>query len=186
MRVSGIYSIVHIESGKTYVGSSINIKQRWNKHRSALNRGIHCNPHLQNSWTKYGKDAFTFSIIEQVESADLEIKENEYIEKFGIVVNGVFLEDIGYNTNWAGRTGCINNPPKGENHYAYGKEGLRKGKKMPEWFGQEQSNRMIGTARHNIPHSAASKIKMSESKKNKPWSDARREAQNKRKQGVSL
>lgn len=41
-----------------------------------------------------------------------------------------------------------------------------------------------GPGRHNIPHNEETKKKMSVSKKNKPWSLARRLAQENRKQGA--
>ena len=60
---SGIYKIENRRNGKCYIGSSVDIKQRWRAHRSALNSGKHNSPHLQNAWKKHGEDAFAFSIM---------------------------------------------------------------------------------------------------------------------------
>ena len=185
MKISGIYSILHNDSGKIYIGSSINIKQRWNAHRSALNRGKHSNPHLQNAWSKHGKDAFTFSILEEVIADNLEIKENEYISKFGIGLSGtdIFLEEKGFNTHWAGRTGCVD-PTKikrGADHYLYGKVGPNKGRVFSEEIRQNMSTGQTGKKQPNRKElSAESRKKAADTKRNVPWSQARRDAQNNR------
>lgn len=61
--ISGVYAIVHIASGKLYVGSAKCIAKRWQGHRSELGRGIHHSPLLQRAWNKYGSGAFAFVII---------------------------------------------------------------------------------------------------------------------------
>jgi group I intron endonuclease len=60
---SGIYQIICNETGKRYVGSSTNIEHRFNGHIKDLNRGAHCNRHLQRAWTKYGPEKFEFGPI---------------------------------------------------------------------------------------------------------------------------
>lgn len=60
-----IYAITHA-SAKRYVGSTINLKYRWWKHKRELLCGRHhCIP-LQVAWTKYGADAFTFSVLSEL------------------------------------------------------------------------------------------------------------------------
>jgi group I intron endonuclease len=61
---SGIYQIVHIETGRRYVGQAKNIKRRWSQHVRALSRGKHTSSHLQRAWDKYGIEAFAFHVIE--------------------------------------------------------------------------------------------------------------------------
>jgi len=189
MIISGIYSITQLSTGKRYIGSSVHIKRRWVSHTSALNRNLNSNPHLQNSWNKSGKDDFLFEIIEDsIPENLLEDKENEYIVKFEIADKdtNIFNSEKGFNMFWAGREGCSHgNAPRGKNHYSYGKQGLRKGAKMPDWFREEHSKRMTGApGRHCMPHSEESKQKMSNKLKGKPWTEARRAAQNKRTLGV--
>jgi len=53
---SGIYQIKNTLNGKFYVGSAVNIKQRWSTHISSLNKNNHHSGHLQNAWNKYGVD----------------------------------------------------------------------------------------------------------------------------------
>jgi len=76
---SGIYKILNKINGKYYVGSTKNFNNRWNSHKSSLNRNEHTNIHLQNSYNKFGKENFDFIIIESF--YDLNIKEilEEYI-----------------------------------------------------------------------------------------------------------
>jgi group I intron endonuclease len=81
----GIYCIMNTANNKKYIGSSINIKDRWSGHRSALNKGVHINTHLQSAWNKYGKDKFVFYIIEEIDvlsRKDLFQYEDSYILKF--------------------------------------------------------------------------------------------------------
>lgn len=50
-----------------YIGSAVNIRKRWNTHKSALRIGMHRSLHMQRAWNKYGEDAFTFSVIDRVD-----------------------------------------------------------------------------------------------------------------------
>lgn len=49
---SGVYQILNCQNGKSYIGSSVNIQQRWSAHRSLLNKGQHPNIHFQRSWKR--------------------------------------------------------------------------------------------------------------------------------------
>jgi hypothetical protein len=85
---SGIYKILHKDSGNFYIGSSSNINHRFSQHRSDLNKNRHHSPRLQNTWNKYGKDFFEFSVVEYVENLNLLIeKEQEYLNSLSPVYN---------------------------------------------------------------------------------------------------
>jgi len=79
---AGIYRIVHRESGKSYVGSSINVETRWRKHRETINAGTNQNPHLRNAVRKYGWEAFDFVIEEHCvpDRAYLLEREQVYLD----------------------------------------------------------------------------------------------------------
>ena len=77
---SGIYKIENKVNGKVYVGSSCNIKERWQKHRALLRYGKHQNSHLQAAWSKYGEDNFVFSIIELCPIDQLLSREQYFID----------------------------------------------------------------------------------------------------------
>lgn len=72
---SGIYAITNTTNGKVYVGSAVNISARWREHLSQLRRGIHHSRYLQAAWVKHGEQAFSFSILQEVEKRESLIEE---------------------------------------------------------------------------------------------------------------
>jgi group I intron endonuclease len=82
MNRSGIYKITNSINGKVYIGSAVNIKQRWFLHTSTLDRGIHCNVHLQRSWNKFGKNNFDFSVIENCKPELLIAREQYHLDEY--------------------------------------------------------------------------------------------------------
>lgn len=78
MNRPGIYQIVHVESGRRYIGSSAKVGARFSGHRSTLRRGCHGNSRLQNAWNKYGESAFAFEVIEWVDDV-LALLEREQV-----------------------------------------------------------------------------------------------------------
>lgn len=80
--MTGIYRIIHIDSGRCYVGQSVNIAKRWSSHRAALNQGKHTTIYLQRVWTKYGQGAFAFEIIELCEVQYLTAREQAAMDRF--------------------------------------------------------------------------------------------------------
>lgn len=60
---SGIYQIVNTINHKIYIGSAVNLANRKSQHWSRLSKNVHRNPHLKNSWNKYGADVFEFEIL---------------------------------------------------------------------------------------------------------------------------
>jgi len=77
-KISGIYSITHIESGRLYVGSALDIYKRWSEHKSELTYNNHDNQRLQNFWNKYGEVAFEFKILELVSDSSLLLSREQY------------------------------------------------------------------------------------------------------------
>jgi group I intron endonuclease len=64
---TGIYAIVHKESGKKYIGSAAqSFIKRWKLHKSELKRNKHHCFYLQNAWNKYSESAFDFIILESI------------------------------------------------------------------------------------------------------------------------
>ncbi len=74
----GIYKITNVVNNKCYVGSTINADRRWNGHKRALKKQIHCNRYLQRAWDKYGEQSFTFEIIENVLDKSRLIEREQY------------------------------------------------------------------------------------------------------------
>jgi hypothetical protein len=88
---SGVYRIVHIDSGREYIGSTDSLSRRWREHRSRLRRGIHDSRYLQYAWNKYGENAFAFEIIEECLVEELLIREQWFMDTKKPVFNSAPL-----------------------------------------------------------------------------------------------
>jgi len=87
-----IYTIFNTTNRKMYVGSTINLKKRWYNHKRELNKNIHKNQYLQNSWNKHGEDSFVFMVVENIKQGDDILKREAYwINKFDSFNNGYNL-----------------------------------------------------------------------------------------------
>jgi len=98
---SGIYRIVNTVNEKSYVGSSVNLKNRKKAHFIDLKKGKHCNNYLQKSYDKYGSDNFKWEIIENIEfNENKELLKQNLLEKEQYWINKLIIKDgknIGYN-----------------------------------------------------------------------------------------
>lgn len=95
-----VYKILNKVNGKFYIGSSINLGKRWKAHIDELNRNVHDNTYLQNSWNKYHKDNFEFYILEIRYQGDNYKKYKDIIkqrEQYYIDTLKPYKRDIGYN-----------------------------------------------------------------------------------------
>lgn len=88
--VSGVYLIQCMENGRNYIGSSKDIYRRWSTHKKDLEKGVHHNIYLQEDWSRFGCDKFSFDILLECSLSDARKYEVEYIEKFK-------SEKFGYN-----------------------------------------------------------------------------------------
>ena len=80
MIIIGIYKIsstIHPE--RTYIGSTANIKKRWNKHLYDLKHNKHHSIKLQRHFNKYGKNDLMFKLVEKCSEKLLLIKEQHYL-----------------------------------------------------------------------------------------------------------
>lgn len=98
-----IYKIHNTINDKVYVGKTISFKQRVNKHKQHLNKGIHNNKYLQNSWNKHTSDKFEFSIIEECSQDNVDEREIFWIAK--LKANN---SKYGYNLTFGGEGGIHN------------------------------------------------------------------------------
>ncbi len=121
-----IYQIRNVVNGKIYIGSAVDSKIRFEKHRRQLRKNKHHCAHLQASWNKHGEDCFKFEIIEQV-TGDLLAAEQRWIDQhYG---NGRCYNTAKFaGAPMRGRTHTEEAKqrmqeaqPKGEDHYRYGR-----------------------------------------------------------------
>lgn len=80
LKKSGIYCIINIESGKRYIGSSLNVYQRLLCHRSLLRNQKHENRKLQSAWNKHKEELFDYYILEFCDKENLINREQFYID----------------------------------------------------------------------------------------------------------
>lgn len=82
-KVTGIYKITSLASGKVYVGQSVNIPERWRQH---IKRGVGAEPPTRNkiyaAMLEEGVENFLFEPVEFCEAKDLDEKEQFWQEYF--------------------------------------------------------------------------------------------------------
>lgn len=118
--VCGIYKIVNKVTGQCYVGQSQRVKKRLKEHFRLLRWGKHTNPHLQNSYNKYGAEAFYGAI--EVECPDLE--ELDRLENAFLQGEAWFTEPTVYNIADFAKA-----PMRGKQHSEEVKERIRFGRR---------------------------------------------------------
>lgn len=79
---SGVYAITNTINGHRYIGSAVNVANRWGHHRPALRQGRHHSSHLQRAWNKYGESAFRFTVLEECEPEELIAAEQSWLDAF--------------------------------------------------------------------------------------------------------
>lgn len=128
--MKGVYKIANKISGKLYIGSTINLKNREQRHFKNLKDGTHHSKKLQNAYFKYGQEIFLFEIIESY-----DIVENELLlerEQYWIDFYDSYKK--GYNSR-----------PKAENNY--GHKHSEKTKKFLSEKNTGKNNAMYGVKR---------------------------------------
>lgn len=78
---SGVYAICNKENGKQYIGSSVTIEKRWQRHKTDLRGGIHHSRYLQRAWNKRGEESFDFVVIKHVAPDKILEAEQEMLDK---------------------------------------------------------------------------------------------------------
>jgi len=78
----GVYCIENTETGKRYIGQSIDIERRKFHHQWLLKKGNHFNSHLQNSYNKYGKKSFIFYPLLYCEPFELTRHEQFFVDMY--------------------------------------------------------------------------------------------------------
>lgn len=95
MAKQGVYLIRNSVTGKIYVGSTQDFSRRWREHQNHLKCGVHPAKRLLADFWRYGLEALTFEVIEEVSiDGDLIAAEQRHIDRLQ-----PFDPAIGYNTH---------------------------------------------------------------------------------------
>jgi group I intron endonuclease len=80
-RPMGIYRILNTQNHKAYVGSSIDLPARINRHKAQLKLKSHQNRELQETWNLFGESAFYFEILDVLDhKEDSQINSAEELD----------------------------------------------------------------------------------------------------------
>lgn len=165
MRIASIYKIENKIDGKVYIGSTVNLKNRYKHHRSQLRGNRHHSRHLQFAWNKYGESNFWFETIDECDAKD---RVNRVItEQYWINSYNSFNQEVGYNINPTAES-CL-----GRIHTDDTKAKISASNKG-KVFSQEHRRR-ISEAQIGKTYSDDYKKKMSEATKGKIVSEETRE-----------
>lgn len=153
---SGIYQILNIKNGKSYIGSAKNFNVRWKRHLKDLSKGVHSSIKLQRSFDKHGIESFKFNIIDIIpyEKSIIIDKENYYITHFNSKQNGYNIADAAFGDTW---TACPNKEERSKklsesaiNYYStltpeerkkkHGSPNKLKGKRLGDIYTEEKAN----------------------------------------------
>jgi len=154
MSKSGIYNIICLVTLKHYIGSALDFKQRWQRHKAELNRNAHKNVHLQNAWNKYGEAAFEFVVIEYVDDVT-QLTKTEQLYLDGCWASGKLYNICPTAGSWFGLKHTKEAKRK-ISHSQKGKPGHNRGYKH-----SEEAKRKMSDAKKGRTVSGETKRKMS-------------------------
>lgn len=91
--VCGIYKITNQQTGECYIGQARDCKKRWYEHcRCGIGIDTPQGSQLYNAMLEYGLDAFSFELLLECDSSQLNEKEKYFIELYNSNI-------VGYNIN---------------------------------------------------------------------------------------
>ena len=93
-----IYKFTHIETGRYYIGQTIQKPNQRRLEHIADSRHTPRTYHFHNAIKKYGIESFTFEVIDEAKSLDeLNLLEEFYVKKFNSIENGFNIREPGSN-----------------------------------------------------------------------------------------
>jgi hypothetical protein len=116
--LSGIYCILCVPTGKVYIGSAVDLFERFSDHMT----GHASNRHLQNAIAKYGLSCFVFYVVELCKPDQLLSREQFYLDLFFSTLERKFIFNVAL---------VAGAPMTGRNHTAETKAKLRLAKSGP-------------------------------------------------------
>jgi len=68
----GVFRITNQVNGKVFIGSSTDLVAIWHAQKFQLNAGMHSNEQLQKDWNRFGPEAFSYDILEELSQKEGE------------------------------------------------------------------------------------------------------------------
>ncbi len=182
--IPGVYTITCTANGRVYVGSAIEISNRFRRHVRTLNEGTHHNAHLMRAGGKYGQEAFVFELVEVVTDVSL-LREREqwWIDRLNVVNNGFNLcpraeSSLGVKHTKESRQNMVNGA-RGRRRPVLTEEHRRKisEARMGQRLTEETKRKVSETKRgkKNGPLSEEHRRKLSEARRGKRFDEEWRE-----------
>ena len=84
----GIYKITNKINNFSYIGQSVQIEERFKEHKTKYNWMRETNKRLYQAIQEFGIENFTFEILEECPSEELDSKEAFWIDYFNSKVDG--------------------------------------------------------------------------------------------------
>lgn len=109
-----IYEIRNIKTRHCYVGSTVQLRRRWQYHKRRLRKGKHENQYLQRAWTKHTESAFVFNVLETFCLDNSDVRGIKFLiqerEQYWIDYLRSSERAFGYNlcSRAYSRAGCTN------------------------------------------------------------------------------
>jgi hypothetical protein len=69
-RPAGVFRVLNTESGRAFVGSSVDLPSMLNRQRFQLEMGSHPDRQLQSEWNAQGGAAFVIEVLDTLEFPD--------------------------------------------------------------------------------------------------------------------
>ena len=88
-KISGVYRITNAVTNDFYIGSSKDVKKRWNEHKCPSKWNEYPNRPMFLDMLKYGVDKFVFEVIEEAEESFLKETEQYFIETLKPTYNNI-------------------------------------------------------------------------------------------------
>ncbi|MEI5909657.1 GIY-YIG nuclease family protein [Bacillus spongiae] len=78
----GVYQIKNQQNGKIFMGSSMDLRGIFNRHKFELKFNNHKNRALQNDWNKHGHEMFSFDVLEKIKPEEEIVTELTELRKY--------------------------------------------------------------------------------------------------------
>lgn len=100
-KVMGVCCVRNTANGRLFLECSRDVKARLNRHQAELMFGKHLNARLQEDWSRFGPEAFSFEIIDVLSPLDKPGYDpaDDLDELFSLWIDKLQpFGDKGYNT----------------------------------------------------------------------------------------